>query len=451
MTSEGSSSESAGAGDEPAGVDERRLVVICVLAAVAGVLVGFLGGVFRWCLEGAQGGLDDLLDWAHDLPGPGWLVPILVTGVAAGLARLIVVWAPQAAGSGIQDVEAVWKVQDKLPPLHLIPAKFIGGVLALGSGLVLGREGPTVQMGAVIGAESGRRLDLADADRRLLHVALAGAGLGVAFNAPVGGALFSIEEVTKSFRLRAVLTTLVASAVAVGCARIVVGNEPDFLVSDVAPPKVGQLGWYIAFGLLTGLLGALYNVVVVRALRITDRVGRVGPIERAAVIGAFIGLLLWIDPLLAGGGDRLSQRVIDEPLVWTSLLGFLAVRFVAGPISYAAGTPGGLFAPLLALGALWGALVHGALEGWAPGVDPDAVPFVIVGMAALFAAVVRAPLTGLVLIIEMTGAAALSIALLAGCFGAVLAAEVIKSPPIYDSLRARMLSNAAPSDPQDGA
>ncbi len=416
------------------------LTAVAVVAAVAGVGVGFVGGGFRWCLIRAAEWRIDLTHWAHDAPGPAWLVPVAVAAAGAAFARLVVRWLPLAGGSGIQHVEAVWHREVATPPLRLLPAKFVGGLAAIGSGLVLGREGPTVHMGAVIGAESGRRFRLADTDVRLLQTALAGAGLAVAFNAPIGGALFVFEEVTRSFRPRLVLATLIACATAVACSRLVLGDRPDFVVGPIGSPSAGMLIVFVVFGLLTGGLGVIYNRLVVGSLVLADRIRAVGPVTKAAVIGAAVGTALVVDPLVAGGGDGLTQLVLDgDRFLLPAVTGYLVVRFFAGPISYAAGTPGGLFAPVLAVGALWGTLFHGVLEGIVPGMGSSAAPLAIVGMAALFAAVVRAPFTGLVLIVEMTATTSLTVPLLAATFAATLATTLLRSPPIYDSLRERML------------
>ena len=112
----------------------RGSVLVCVTAIVAGVAIGFIGGAFRWCLEAADRLRIDLVDWAHGLPGPGWLVPMAAAALGATLAALIVRWVPLAAGSGIQHVEAVFRGEAQPPLLLLLPAKFIGGVLSMGRG-----------------------------------------------------------------------------------------------------------------------------------------------------------------------------------------------------------------------------------------------------------------------------------------------------------------------------
>lgn len=435
---------------QPEDAESQRdlgLVLIGVLAALAGALTGFIGGAFRWCLERAEVLRVDLADGVRQAGFPAWLLPILLAAVAAGIARLLVKFVPIAGGSGVQHVEAVWHDEAEVAPLKLLPVKFIGGVLALGSGLVLGREGPTVQMGATVGAETARCARLPRSDVRLLQTALAGAGLAVAFNAPIGGALFVFEEVTRTVRTRLVLTTLVSCAVAVGCSRVILGDQPDFRTPTLASPTVVSLVIFTIFGLLTGLLGAAYNSLVVALLRVTDRIRRIDPVLIAAGIGALIGAALLVDPLAVGGGDTISQALLSGSYFSVPVLaGHLIVRFVAGPVSYAAGTPGGLFAPLLALGAIWGVLFHHVLSALGTVMGGGvAQNFAIVGMAALFAGIVRAPFTGLVLVVEMTATTSLTVPMLAATAAATLAANLVHSAPIYDTLRARLVAQSRPS------
>ena len=424
----------------PEGNSMRGPIVVCVTAVVAGVVIGFVGGAFRWCLATGDALRVDVTEWAHRLPGPGWLVLVAATAIGATLAALIVRWLPLAAGSGIQHVEAVHLGDAEPPLLRLLPAKFVGGVLAIGSGLVLGREGPTVHMGAAVGAEAARRAQLPDADVRMLQAALGGAGLAVAFNAPIGGALFTLEEVTKSVRLRTVLATVFATATAVGCSRLIAGDHPDFIVGPLASPSLSWLPLFILFGLLTGCLGAVYNRLVLSVLDRVHSIPRIPAIAKAAIIGALIGLVTFLQPLATGGGDTLTQMILGgQGLALFAVAGLLALRLVAGPLSYAAAVPGGLFAPLLAVGTLWGVLFVGAANAVWPGdITGLALPMAIVGMTAFFGACVRAPVTAIVLVIEMTATTSVAVPMLAATAAAVLAAELLRSPPIYDSLRERM-------------
>jgi CIC family chloride channel protein len=423
----------------------RGSVHICITAIIAGVLIGFVGGAFRWCLQTADDLRIDFVDWAHKLPGPGWLIPMAAAAAGATLAALIVRWEPLAAGSGIQHVEAVFRGDARPPLLRVLPAKFVGGVLSIGSGLVLGREGPTVHMGATIGAEAARRARLPDSEVRMMQTALGGAGLAVAFNAPIGGTLFTLEEVTKSFRLKTVLATLFSGTAAVGCSRLLLGNHADFQVEPIGAPALAWLPLFVVFGLLTGCVGAGYNVLVLWFLDHVGAIRRIPPLTKAAIIGAVIGLAMFVYPPAVGGGDDLTQRILGgQHIVLSVVIGVLAVRFIAGPLSYSAPVPGGLFAPLLAVGALWGLLFVGIFSAvWPSDATQLTIPMALVGMAAFFGATVRAPVTGLVLVAEMTATTEVLVPMMAATAAAVLAAYVVGSPPIYDSLRARMPDEAS--------
>ena len=422
----------------------RGAVLVCVTATLAGMVIGFVGGAFRWLLDVADRLRLDLVEWSQRLPGPGWLIPVAAAAAGAALAALVVRWEPLADGSGIQHVEAVYIGEAAPPRIRLLPAKFIGGILAIGSGLVLGREGPTVHMGAAIGAQAARWVRLPDNEIRMMQTALGGAGLAVAFNAPIGGTLFTLEEVTKSFRAKTVLATIFAAATAVGCSRLVLGDHSEFRLQDITEPKLAWLPLFVVFGLLTGILGAGYNLLVLGFLDRVTAVHRIPAVAKAAIIGAIIGLVMTVRPQGVGGGGQLTQALLGGThFGLTVLLGYLVIRMVAGPLSYSAPVVGGLFAPMLAVGALWGVLFVGIADVVFPSEISDlAVPMAIVGMSCFFSASVRAPVTGMVLVIEMTASTAVIVPMLAATAAAVLAAYLVGSPPIYDSLRERGRSKA---------
>lgn len=426
----------------------RHLLLLVLVAIAAGALTGLVGAAFRMTLVAAAGLRDAVVHWSQGLGFFGFLVPVAVVAASAALARWLVRWAPMAAGSGVQHVEAVARGEAEPAPLKVVPVKFVGGALALGSGLALGREGPTVQMGATIGETLARAARMRIADVRRMQTAVAGAGLGVAFSAPLGGAIFAFEEVARSFNLRLVVATLLAAGTATGVAWSMIGDAPDFIVTPPPLPRWSSALPFLLFGLLLGAAGVLYNRLVVALLDLADSFKRVPPEARAAVIGAMVGLLLCFDPSLVGGGDGLNQWVLDGQAPVATLAMIVAVRWFLGPLSYAASTPGGLFAPLLLLGAGLGALFAAAGNALLPALALDPVSFAIVGMAAFFAAVVRAPLTGIVLIVEMTATTTQLVPMLGASVMAVAAATWLGGAPVYDTLRLRMLSaQAQPAQP----
>jgi chloride channel protein, CIC family len=354
--------------------------------------------------------------------------------IAAWLVRR---FSPPASGSGIPHVEAV--LNQELPPAppRLIVVKFFGGLLAIGAGLALGREGPSVQMGAVIAHLLGKIFRRGWPDCRVLLAAGAGAGLATAFNAPSAGAIFVLEELVRRFDTRIAIAALGASAGAIAVARVLLGHAPDFQVQLLGYAGLRAWPLFVALGVVSGLVAALYNGTLLGAIRAAERLGR-WPVElQAGVIGAAVGILAWFAPEMVGGGDPITQHVLaGKAAIAMVPLAFL-LRFVLGAVSYAAATPGGLFAPMLVLGAQLGVLVGAASRLAFPEFDVDPTALAVVGMAAFFTGVVQAPVTGIVLVTEMTGSFTMLLPMLAACFAAMLVVNLLGSAPIYASLRQR--------------
>ncbi len=412
------------------------LLVLALLAPLTGGAAGLLGAIFRLALEEADRFRDALITWAHGEKLIGLLFVAATCAVTAAVAAWLVRrFAPAASGSGIPHVEAV--LDDEVPPAppRLIPVKFFGGVLAIGSGLALGREGPTVQMGASISHIIGKIAGRSWPDCRVLLAAGAGAGLATGFNAPIAGAIFVLEELVRRFDTRIAIAALGASTAAIAVARLLLGPAPDFDVEALAYAGIQTLPFFVALGAVAGLVAMLYNGTLLGAIRLAERLER-WPVElRAGVIGASVGILAWFAPELVGGGDPITQQVLAGGAALTMIpLAFL-LRFVLGAVSYAAATPGGLFAPMLVLGAQLGVLVGALCRMAFPALDVDATAFAVVGMAAFFTGVVQAPVTGIVLVAEMTGAFTMLLPMLGACFAAMLVPNLLHGTPIYQALR----------------
>ncbi|SAK87900.1 voltage-gated ClC-type chloride channel ClcB [Caballeronia temeraria] len=426
--------------------DERAgLVPLAAASVVVGAATGAIGVMFRFALERGDAWRNAFIAWAHAGHEAAIVLVILATASAAALATWLVArFAPMASGSGIPHVEAV--LHGKVPPapLVLIPIKFVGGALAIGAGLALGREGPTVQMGASIAHAIGTCLRRNIGDCRVLLAAGAGAGLATAFNAPIAGAVFVLEELMRRFDTRTAVAALGASASAIAMARLLHGDLPDFHLPAQPFPGFEMTGAHLVFGALLGLLGAVYCRVILWTLDAAESIAPPSSVRRAtaraAAIGAAVGLLAWFAPDLAGGGDALTERALLGAGTVASVMAMFAVRFVLGPVSYAAGTPGGLFAPMLTLGAQAGLVFGRVCLDWFPGMADatgGTATFAVVGMAAFFVAVVRAPVTGIVLVTEMTASFTLLLPMLTACFTAMIVPMLLHVPPIYDSLGER--------------
>jgi chloride channel protein, CIC family len=422
--------------------DPVSLLVLAALALPVGAAAGFVGAIFRLALEYADRWRDTLIVQAHDKGLTGFLCVVVTCAVAALIAAWLVRgFSPSASGSGIPHVEAVLHEEMPQAPFRLIWVKFFGGLLAIGSGLALGREGPSVQMGASTAHLVGRIFRRNWPDCRALLAAGAGAGLATAFNAPIAGAIFVLEELVRRFELRIAIAALGASTTAITLARVFLGDAPDFHVDALAYASNKVTPLFFVLGALAGIVAIAYNRALLATITAAERLARL-PVElRAGLIGATVGMVAWFAPGLVGGGDDITQRSLAGAEAISVLPLVFLLRFALGTLSYAAGTPGGLFAPMLVLGAQLG-LLFGLLCRLAfPAVDIQAEGFAVVGMAAFFTGVVRAPLTGMVLVTEMTASVTMLLPMLAACFAAMLVPTLLRDVPVYDALRERTLGS----------
>ena len=419
------------------------LAKLALLSLLTGAVIGLLIGVFRVALAHMNTARTDTITWAHQWPVLGFVLVCGAVAAATALASWLVQRSGQpAAGSGIPHVEAV--IEGKLPaaPLLLLPVKFVGGLLAIGFGLALGREGPSVQMGANLAQFAGKTFRLPTTDRIALFASGAGAGLAVAFNAPLAGAIFVLEELVRRFDIRIAIAALGTSCSAIAVASLLLGHQPDFHVAGLPNPSSWTGPIFALLGILAGLAGVAYNRLIIQTCALFDGWTRWRPEVRALLVGALVGALAWFAPLMVGGGDTISQHALVGGIGLGALGIIFAVRFLLGPLSYAAGTPGGLFAPILALGACLG-LGFGLL---CPQVVADSgatpITFAIAGMAAFLNATVRAPVTGMILILEMTGAFNQALPMLWASFAAMAVPTLLGNAPIYDSMKARTIGVA---------
>lgn len=409
-------------------------------AALVGAGAGVAALLFRAALTGADLLRNGLISWAHSLPMLGWIFPVLFTMLGATISVAITRrYAPEASGSGIPHLEAVLHRFRTLDWKRVLPVKFIGGVIAIGSGLALGREGPTVQMGGAVGDAISRRLKVSERERLTLISAGGGAGLAAAFNAPLSGLVFVLEEVRRDFQPIVFGAAFVAAAIADIITRIGSGQFPVFAVPSYPMPPLTSLPMFAVLGVAAGLFGVLFNRSLLAAVELYGRLPPRWVLPAAAITGGAIGLVGWFSPIMLGTGHDLAETVLKGEILLSAIPVFFAVRFLLTTTSYGTGAPGGIFAPLLVLGALIGLAIGQITHYLAPNIVPIPEVFAVVGMAAYFTAIVRAPLTGIMLIVEMTGNYSQMLPLLVSCFCAYAVAELLKDLPIYEALLERDL------------
>ena len=415
------------------------------VAGACGFATGVVGAAFHLAV-------DQLLHWPEwlvDRMGSGPLTIAAGAGVAAvgvTLAWLLTHYvAPETAGSGVPEVEGALEGVRVVRWRRVLPVKFVGGVLGLSSGLVAGREGPTIHIGASIRAALAEWLRL---DRMELHTLLAAgaaAGLAAAFNAPLAAVLFVIEETRKQFRytFRSYVAVIVASAGSAFGMELVGGTAPPLRIDTDALPLV-LLPTFMLLGVLLGVLGLAFNKVLVMGLDWRARTFARVPWLYAVIVGAAVGVLAFLTPMAVGGGEALIPDLPLANLPLHTLLLIAVVRFVGTMASYPVGVPAGIFSPMLTLattvGLIFGLLIEAALVH-----SPLAVPpligaaFAVAAMGGLFSSTIRAPLVGVVLAVELTGAFELILPLLVTCVTAHVVAEALGGRPIYEVLLERSM------------
>ncbi|ABS67702.1 Chloride channel core [Xanthobacter versatilis] len=424
-------------------VDPRRTprdAVYYALAAGSGLVVGAVGTVFHMAVDGISRWPD--LVRAH-LDGP--LLYLAMSAVAAVMVAaavaLVRAFAPEAAGSGVQEIEGALEGLRPVRWKRVLPVKFVGGVLALGSGLVAGREGPTIHMGAAITKALSDAVGLGTRDTRGLLAAGAAAGLAAAFNAPLAAILFVIEETRRQFPygLRTYSAVILCSVASAVMAEAINGSGPDMKLAVPDMPLL-LLPAFVVLGAVLGAVGVAFNHALVASLDAARRLAlKVSPYLLPVLVGAAVGPLILLRPEATFGGEQLAVSLPGLGLPALTLAGIVIIRFAMTMASYSTGIPGGIFAPILALATAVGVLFATLLALAVP-MPPDAVAaFGVAAMGGLFSATVRAPLVGMVLVAELTGAYDLLVPVILTCVTANLVAEALGGKPIYEVLLDRTL------------
>jgi CIC family chloride channel protein len=300
-------------------------------------------------------------------------------------------------------------------------------------------------MGAAVGKMVSRWFSSTARERRTLIAAGSGAGLAAAFNAPVSGLVFVLEEMERTFSQGVFAITLIASAVADVTTRLLLGQLPVFHVEVASIPSLTALPVALALGAIAGVLGVAFNRGLVWSLSTFDRLRHLPPAAIGAVVGLAVGVVALVAPGSVGGGNRLIERILAGEASLSGLVGFFLLRFVLTMASYGCGAPGGIFAPLLVLGSAIGLAAGGVAASLFPHAIEHPESFAVVGMAAYFSAIVRAPLTGIVLIVEMTGNYSLVLPLLVACLVAYGLADFLGDRPVYEALLERDLLREEPT------
>ena len=424
---------------------------LLVEGLVIGLLVGLVitayrlgismtGKLLRALLAGARGSAGELALYVGVM---------LLLGVLAGLCYKL---APLISGSGIPQVSAQLAGRLKVRWQSVLPFKFLGGLLTLGGGLTLGREGPSVQIGAAVGQGfadlAGRPLT----ERKFLVSSGAAAGLAAAFNAPIAGVVFALEELHRNFSPIVLISATAAAFAAVFTAATILGAHPVLHVKGLDPLPLEHYGLILVLGVVTGLSGVLFNRCILRGKALYARL-RLHWVWCGLLPFALTAAACLAHGELFGSGEPMIFYAAGDNPSPTILIGLYAVKLALLVLCFDSGLPGGIFFPLLVLGSLLGN-AFGQAAALAGLVEPQYVmPLALMAMTGHFSAIVRSPLTGILLISEMTGSFAFMLPLGVVAMTAYVVAEAFRSEPVYESLQSLLPLHSReefhPVPPQD--
>src|SRR5947209_4239837 len=417
---------------------ERRRVF--ALTILVGVLCGLAAVAFHLAIRLLE---TNLVGRAMSAPGRAWVFWTVLTPMLGGLAggALLQYVFPEARGSGIPQVKVSYAVRGGKILLRDAAGKFLVGVLQIGAGASLGREGPTVQICAGVASTLGQATALSrDYLRRLLPVGAA-AGIAAAFNAPIAAVTFTIEEVVGDLDQTVLSGVIVAAALAAAIERMVLGEHPVFDVpAGYGLHHTSSLIFYALLGLAAAPVSLAFTESLLYLRKKFQRLAIIPAWARPGVGGLVTGALAvaalaWLKTGgVTGGGYDVLSEALSGKLVVKVMLALCAMKLVATVFSYGSGGAGGIFAPSLFIGGMLGGafgfldvrlLHHDATEIGA---------FALVGMGAAFAGIVRAPITSVLIIFEMTGGYGLILPLMIANMTSYGLARRLRPVPIYEAL-----------------
>ena len=405
-------------------------------AIVIGVAVGLVASVFRLAIQDVL--VLTKLAFLFFHQQPLWLLAwVAVTVPLALFLGRIAQKNPNIKGSGIPQVEGQLTGQFDEQWWPVLWRKFFGGILSIGPGLFLGREGPSIQVGATVGqgiVEGREKKKLTAIERRVGIASGAAAGLSAAFNAPIASSMFVLEEVYHNFSPLVWLSVFISSISANFVSMQFFGLKPDLDLPHEMYFPVNQYGYLLLLGLFLGILGRLYQYVILRLGTWSRKVTWFKPAWYPVIPFLLVIPIAWWWPNTLGGGNGLIISLTNLPTSVSLFLWLFVLRFVFSMISYGSELPGGIFLPILTLGAVLGGLYCVIL------IHLGLIParflanYVIYAMAGYFACISKAPFTAILLITEMVGSLAHLMPLAVVAVVAYLVVDVLGGAPVYTAM-----------------
>lgn len=395
------------------------------------VLVGLFSGLivvfFRISIENL---FSFVLHVTHEL-NHLYLLPVISCAGALIAGILVFKFAPETKGSGIPFVKMVLQKSGAVIRVRTVFVKFFAGVLAIGTGMSLGREGPSVQLGAGAGAFVGKLFNLKNINT--LIASGAGSAIAATFNAPIAGTIFVIEELLQRFSSSVLFPCLVATVTASSVSRLILGNKAifDCKISQVGF-GIGNFVVYLILGLISGVLGVLFSKTIFFFNDFYEKLSKIPNFVKPAIAAFVIGGIGIFLPYVLSGGNSVVEMLLNNKFPIVLVVVIFIAKFFVTPMCFGSGAAGGIFLPMLMVGAFLGYIVgYIALKlGFA--VNPATMGFI--GMAAFLSSVARTPITATVMVFEMTGGYEAILPLMLVSAISDITAEKLGQKPIYSKL-----------------
>lgn len=405
---------------------------IILQAILVGLISGILVVLFKVSINQLFKYIQNFIS-QFDLMHKLLIFPLITTigGLISGI--LVFKFAPETKGSGIPFVKMVLARMGNITRVRSIIVKFIAGVAGIGTGLSLGREGPSVQLGAGAGALVAKFFKMKGTNQWKLIAAGAGSAIGATFNAPIAGTIFVLEELVNKFSSSLLFPVLVATVTASSIARLFLGNNPSFIIPQVTKHFSFDGIWVcIILGVIAGFLGVLFSRVIYKNNEFFEKMSKIPNWVKPAIAGFFVGIIGIFLPYVLGSGNLSVDLLLANKISLSLVIVVFIAKFFVTPFCFGSGAAGGIFLPMLMLGAFLGYIVAAVFNNFGFNVDPVLIS--MIGMGAFLSAVARTPITAVVMVFEMTSGYAHILPIMLSAAIADLIAEKLNHKPIYAEL-----------------
>ena len=410
-------------------IARSKIILQAVMVGlISGLLVVFFKVSINKFFEFIQNFISQF-DLSHKL----LIFPLITTlgGLISGV--LVFKFAPETKGSGIPFVKMVMARMGNITRVRTIVIKFLAGVAGIGTGLSLGREGPSVQLGAGAGALVGKIFKMKGTDQGKLIAAGAGSAIGATFNAPIAGTIFVLEELVNKFSASLLFPVLVATVTASSVARHFLGNNPSFTIPYITHDLSFEgISVCIILGIVAGFLGVAFAKIIYKNNEFFEKMDKIPNWLKPAIAGFGIGVIGIFIPYVLGSGNLSVDLLLQHKLALSVVVLVFAVKFFVTPFCFGSGAAGGIFLPMLMLGSFLGYIVASIFNMF--GFHVDVVVMAMIGMGAFLASVARTPITAVVMVFEMTAGYTHILPIMLSAAIADLIAEKLNHRPIYASL-----------------